>query len=66
MDQCVVDVTDIPGVKVSDEVVIIGRQDSDEITVSEIAQLSNTIDYEIVARLPAMLPRLYLKKEGKI
>lgn len=64
MDQCVVDVTDIPGVRVSDEVTIIGRQDSDEITVSEIAELTGTIHYEVVTRLPEALPRLYLRKGG--
>lgn len=52
--------TDIPGVKVGDEVTIIGRQGGDEITAGDIANLTNTIHYEVVTRLPAVLPRLYL------
>ncbi len=64
MDQCIVDVTSIPDVRVGDEVTIIGRQGSEEITASERAELSNTIHYEIVTRLPATLPRFYLRKGG--
>ena len=64
MDQCIVDVTDIPDVRVDDEVTVIGRQGSEEISAGEIAKLANTIHYEVVSRLPAVLPRLYLRKEG--
>ncbi len=64
MDQSIVDVTDIPNVRVGDEVTIIGRQGSEEITAGEIAELARTIHYEVVTRLPAALPRLYLHKEG--
>ena len=64
MDQCIVDVTDIPDVRVDDEVTVIGRQGSEEISAGEIAKLTNTIHYEVVSRLPAVLPRLYLREEG--
>ena len=60
MDQSIVDVTGIPDVSVDDEVTIIGRQGSEEITAGDIAELTNTIHYEVVTRLPAVLPRLYL------
>ena len=60
MDQSIVDVTGIPDVRVDDEVTIIGRQGSEEITAGDIAELTNTIHYEVVTRLPAVLPRLYL------
>ena len=64
MDQSIIDVTDIPGVRVGDEVTIIGQDGSEEITATEIAELTNTIHYEVVSRLPAVLPRLYRRKEG--
>lgn len=41
------------------EVTIIGKDGSEEITVDEIAKKLGTINYEIVARLPAHLPRIY-------
>ncbi|MFC1938708.1 alanine racemase C-terminal domain-containing protein, partial [Chloroflexota bacterium] len=65
MDQCVVDVTDIPSARVGDEVTIIGAQGNEEITVSEVAQLSKTIHYEVLVRLPTTLPRIYLLKERR-
>ena len=63
MDQSIVDVTDIPGVSVGEEVTIIGTQDGEEVTAEEIAELANTINYEVVTRLPAALPRLYLDRK---
>lgn len=64
MDQSIVEVTDIPEARVGDEVTIIGRQGSEEVTAEEIAGLTNTINYEVVTRLPAALPRLYLRKNS--
>jgi alanine racemase len=64
MDQSIIDVTNIPDVRVGDEVTIIGQQGSEEITASDIAGLTNTIHYEVITRLPAVLPRVYLRKEG--
>jgi len=52
------DVTDIPGVTIGDEVVLIGKQGDDEIQVEELASLSDTINYEILARLSPSVPRV--------
>jgi len=51
MDQIMVDVTSVPGVSVGDEVVVIGRQGDDEITVDEIAGLVGTIPYDLLCSL---------------
>lgn len=51
MDQIMVDVTGIPGVGVGDEVVLIGRQGEEEITVEEIAELVGTIPYDLLCSL---------------
>ena len=58
MDQCMVDVSDIPGVRQGDEVVLIGRQDGDELTAEEVASRLGTINYEVVAELLARVPRM--------
>jgi len=60
MDQCLIDVTGVPGVKVGDEVVFIGRQGTQEITAEEVAQWMGTINYEVVTGISARLPRIYL------
>ena len=58
MNMFVVDVSQIPNVKAEDEVVIIGTQKGKKITVEEIADKIGTINYEVVARLSALLPRI--------
>jgi alanine racemase len=59
MDQILVDVTHIEGVKLHDEAVCIGRQGRDEITAEEIASLCGTINYEILCAISPRVPRLY-------
>jgi len=58
MDQCMVDVTHIPGVEQGDEVVLIGRQGSDELTAEAVATRLGAIAYEVVAELLARVPRV--------
>jgi len=58
MDQIMVDVgTQKP--QIGDEVVLIGRQVKQRITVEELANLSGTIPYEIVCGLGSRIPRIY-------
>jgi alanine racemase len=59
MDQLVVDVSEIDGVELGDEVVIMGRQGEEEITACELAKLSGTIPYEILTSLGHQLPKIY-------
>ncbi len=61
MDMLMVDVTRVPGVNVGDEVVVVGRQGSEEITLKELADLAGTIDYEICTQINARVPRVYKK-----
>jgi alanine racemase len=55
-----VDVTDVPGAYVEDEVVLMGRQQGDEISASELARWAHTIPYEIIGCVGARVPRRYL------
>ena len=57
MNILMADVTDIPGVSIGDEVVLIGRQGDERIEVEELASLSETINYEFLARLSPTIPR---------
>ncbi len=59
MDQFVVEVTDIPGVSVGDEVVALGRQLDDEITPEEVADWAETINYEVTTGLLPQVVRVY-------
>ncbi|MGM9992273.1 MAG: alanine racemase [Candidatus Bruticola sp.] len=60
MNLCMVDVTDIPGVRPDDEAVIIGSQGCNSISAEEIAQKRGTICYEVLTNLPMHIPRFYL------
>ena len=60
MDQTMVNVTNIPNVKVGDEVVLIGIQGQERITPEEIAGLLGTINYEIPNLFTPRVPRVYL------
>jgi alanine racemase len=59
MDQCMADVTDIPGVREYDEVVVLGNQMEKTITAEEIAGLVSSINYEIVCRFGQRLPKVF-------
>jgi alanine racemase len=58
MDMCMMDVTQIPEVQVGDEVVLLGRQGSEEISAEELAGLAQTINYEVICGLGARVPRI--------
>ncbi len=58
MDQTMIDVTDVAGVRQGDEVVLIGRQGDDRITAEEVAAKLGTINYEVVSEILARVPRV--------
>ncbi len=55
MDLVTIDVTEIPGAALGDEVVLLG----DGITADEMAAKTNTISYEVFCRISARVPRVY-------
>ena len=59
MDQCMIDVTDVPDVKEGDEVIIMGSQGDCSISADEIASNAGTISYEVVTRFGQRLPKLF-------
>ncbi|HBF12887.1 MAG TPA: alanine racemase [Deltaproteobacteria bacterium] len=60
MDLTMLDVTDVSGVAMEDEVVVMGRQGAEEIRAEEIAKWAETISYEIFCGISARVPRFYL------
>ena len=56
MDMVMADVTDIPDVTLGDEVVLLGRQGEARITPDELAELAETIPYEIMLGFGARIP----------
>jgi alanine racemase len=58
MDFIMTDVTDIPDVRVEDEVVLLGEDEGESITADDLAALTGTINYEIVTRINPQIPRI--------
>jgi len=56
MDMICVDVTDLSGVAIGDEVVLWGAG----LSVDEVAKYAGTVGYELLARMPARTPRQYI------
>ena len=61
MDAFMVDVTHAPKVKIGDEVVLIGKQGKEEITVDEVASWAQTFSYEVISRMGKRLPLVYIR-----
>ena len=59
MNMTILDISKRPQSKPGDEVVIIGKSRSKEITATDIADWAGTINYEIVTRLPESIERVY-------
>jgi alanine racemase len=59
MDMCLIDVTNIPGVAVGDEVVLLGRQGEERVSAEELASLLGTISYEVYCAVGARVPRVF-------
>lgn len=63
MDQTLVDVTDIPDVKMNDEVTVFGPENAaiGADTADSIAAKTGTINYEIICGISRRVPRVYLR-----
>lgn len=61
MDQCMIDVTDVPGVCVGDECVLFGIQEQAYIGVDELSKIIGTIPHEILCNINRRVPRVYVK-----
>ena len=65
MDQMMVDVTDIPGVRMDDPVVLVGQDGDETITMEAIAEAAGSFNYEFVCGISRRVARHYYK-DGKV
>lgn len=61
MNMIIVDATNLPDVKKGDEVVLIGHQGEQSISVASFSDLSDQLNYELLTRLPHDIPRIITK-----
>ena len=60
MDLMMIDVSNIDNVQVGDEVVLMGRDGSEEISCVELAEKAGTITWEIITRIGVRVRRIYV------
>jgi alanine racemase len=60
MDAFMVDITDIDGCQIGDEVIIMGRVGDEQIDAHELGELAGSFSYEILSRWSKRVPRVYL------
>lgn len=58
MNVMMVDVSHLDSIEIGDEVVLIGRQGEQEISVSSFSEYSDQMNYELLTRLPLDIPRI--------
>ena len=61
MDQFMVDVTDIPDVKIGDVVTLIGTDGNETITIEMLGSMCDRFNYEFVCDLNKRVPRIYIE-----
>jgi alanine racemase len=60
MDMTMIDVTHVKGAAVGDEVVLMGGQGDQEISIDDMADRLSTINYEITCLVGKRVPRVYM------
>ena len=60
MDQCMIDVTHVPYVRIGDEVTVMGKDGIYEVSADDIAEATGTINYEIACAFGQRLPKVYV------
>ncbi len=63
MDQCMIDVTDVNNIHIGDEVVIFGEQKGIKNPIEKMAEMLETINYEIICDIGKRVPRVYLEND---
>ena len=66
MDLTMVDVTEVPGVAVGDEVVLFGEQQGATLPIEEIAAGSETLPYEVLCTIGKRVTRFYVRRDHPV
>lgn len=61
MDQCMADVSSIPGVAAGDTVTLIGADGSEAVTMEEFAANMGTVNYEVICLIGKRVPRVFYR-----
>ncbi|PIY09156.1 MAG: alanine racemase [Flexibacter sp. CG_4_10_14_3_um_filter_32_15] len=57
MNLMIIDLEKMNSAEIGDEVILIGKQGNQEISVASFGEMSNQLNYELLTRLPTAIPR---------
>lgn len=60
MDQCMVQLDELPDARIGDEVVLLGKQGEAEITSEELGSSWGTVNYDVITSIEARVQRVYI------
>lgn len=60
MDMIVIDITKIPGARIGQEIILLGKSGKSEISAEKLADWSDTTSYEIITRINPLIKRFYI------
>lgn len=61
MNLAMVNINELPQVKKGEEVVLVGKQGRQEVSVASFSEMSSQLNYELLTRLPLDIPRKVVK-----
>ena len=59
MDLTIIDVTNVPGVQVNDEITLMGQEGKLEVTAEYLAKTAGTLSYEVTCGIGGRVPRIF-------
>ena len=62
MDQFMADVTDIPDLKVGDEVIVLGKSSGEELSAEKLGSMCHSFNYEIICSFMPRVKRIYVNE----
>ncbi|HBB88813.1 MAG TPA: alanine racemase [Blastocatellia bacterium] len=66
MDLTLVDVTNVPDVKLNDEVVLLGESAGQSVTAEYLAKTAGTLSYEVTCGIGTRVPRVFVEDQTKV
>ncbi|WP_017731593.1 alanine racemase [Nafulsella turpanensis] len=61
MNLAIIDINELPDIQKGEEVVMVGKQGRQEVTVASFSEMSSQLNYELLTRLPLDIPRKIVK-----
>lgn len=63
MDQIMLDVSAVPDIKIGEQVTYFGDPKDDHIQITEVAQMADASQYDLLCRMGARVQRVYSESE---